>query len=105
MSKIIDITDKLNFEEKPKFKVKDIEFEANNDAVTLLKITAIFSNNTTPNDILQAYKLLFDEENQAKIESLKLSLNDFMALVMNVATSVINDSEEPEGEAQTPATT
>lgn len=33
MSKIIDITDKLNFEEKPIIKVKDVEIKANNDAV------------------------------------------------------------------------
>lgn len=105
MSKIIDITDKLNFEERPKFKVKGVEFKVNNDAVTLLKVTAILSDNVKPNDILQAYKILFDEEAQKKIESLRLSLNDFMALVMEVATSVINDGDEPEGETPTPATT
>ena len=38
MSKIIDITDKLNFEEKPIIKVKDVEIKANNDAVTMLII-------------------------------------------------------------------
>lgn len=105
MSKLIDITDKLSFEEKPKFTVKGIEFEANNDAITVLKVTAIMSGETTINDILKAYEMLFDEENQKKIETLKLSMNDFMSLVIEVAMSVMGNEEEPEGEIQTPATT
>lgn len=103
MSKIIDITDKLNFEERPKFRVKGIEFEANNDAVTIIKVTAILQEESV--DILAAYNLLFDKENQKIIESMKLNMNDFMALIMEVAMSVINDGEKLEGETPTPATT
>lgn len=102
MSKIIDITDKLNFEEKPKFKVKGVEFEANNDAVTIIKVTALLEDE---GDLLKAYDLPFDKENQEIIESMKLNMNDFMSLVFEVATSVVNGDEEPEGETPTPATT
>jgi hypothetical protein len=108
MSKIIDITDKLNFEEKPIFKIKDIEIEANNDAVTMLKVVAIFENEDgkmKTSDILNVYNLLFDDENQKKIESLKLSLKDFTTFVMETAQNLINDGEEVEGETKTPATT
>ena len=38
MSRIIDITEKLNFDEKPKIKIKDKTFEVNDSAVTMLKI-------------------------------------------------------------------
>lgn len=103
MSKIIDITDKLNFEEKPKFKVKGIEFEANNDAITIIKVTALLQEEKM--DLFGMYNLLFNKNNQKKIESLKLNMNDFMSLVMAVAMSVVNDEEEAEGETQTPATT
>ena len=102
MSKIIDITDKLKFEEKPKFQVKGVEFKANNDAVTIIKVTALLEDE---GDLLKVYDLLFDKENQAIIESMKLNMDDFMALIYEVATSVANGNEEPEGETPTPATT
>lgn len=108
MSKIIDITDKLNFEEKPIIKVKDVEIKANNDAVTMLKVIALFDNDgkgMSVKNVLDIYNLLFDEENQQKIESLKLSFEDFSTLVVNVAQAVINNGEEVEGETTTPATT
>ena len=108
MSKIIDITDKLNFEEKPIIKVKDVEIKANNDAVTMLKVIALFDNDgkgMSVKNVLDIYNLLFDEKNQQKIESLKLSFEDFSTLVVNAAQAVINDNEEPEGEMTTPATT
>ena len=108
MSKIIDITDKLNFEEKPIIKVKDVEIKANNDAVTMLKVIALFDNDgkgMSVKNVLDIYNLLFDEENQQKIDSLKLSFEDFSTLVVNAAQAVINDNEKPEGETTTPATT
>lgn len=108
MSKIIDITDKLNFEEKPIIKVKDVEIKANNDAVTMLKVIALFDNDgkgMSVKNVLDIYNLLFDEENQQKIDSLKLSFEDFSTLVVNAAQAVINDNEETEGEMTTPATT
>lgn len=109
MSKIIDITNKLNFEEKPIIKVKDVEIKANNDAVTMLKVVALFDENGdggSVKDILNIYNLLFDEENRKKIESLKLSFEDFSTLVMESAQFIVNNGEEPdEGETATPATT
>ena len=108
MSKIIDITDKLNFEEKPIIKVKDVEIKTNNDAVTMLKVIALFDNDgkgMSVKNVLDIYNLLFDKENQQKIESLKLSFEDFSTLVVNAAQAVINDNEEPKGETTTPATT
>ena len=108
MSKIIDITDKLNFEEKPIIKVKDVEIKANNDAVTMLKVIALFDNDgkgMSVKNVLNIYNLLFDEENQQKIESLKLNFEDFSTLVVNAAQAVINNGEEVEGETTTPATT
>lgn len=108
MSKIIDITDKLNFAEKPIFKVKDVEITANNDAVTMLKVIALFENDgdgIKVSDILKTYNLLFDEENQQKVESLKLDLEDFERFVTETAQSIINNNEETEGETTTPATT
>ena len=105
MSKIIDITDKLSFKEKSQFKIKDVVFDVNSDAPTMLKIVGIMSDKMTAKSILDMYNLLFDKKNKAKLEALKLSMNDFKTTILTIAMAVANDGEEPEGETQTPATT
>lgn len=107
MSKLIDISDKLNYEEKPKIKVKDIEVSANNDAITVLKVVSIIEDGDKMNlsDILKIYDMLFDEENQKKIDSLKLDMKDFTTFIMETVKILSNNNQENEGEAETPATT
>ena len=105
MSKIIDITDKLNFEEKPRIRIKNIEAQVNNDAPTVLKVTALFEDGKIGTaKLLQVYELLFSENEREKIDSLKLSFEDFGALLINTAMAVAGVEEE-EGEARTPAMT
>ncbi len=105
MSKLIDITDKLNFEEKPIVKVKDTELVINNDAVSMLKVAAIFEDgNGKSKDVIEMYHLLFDESEREKIEKLKLNMHDFNALISESAKIATGDLTD-EGEAQTPATT
>jgi hypothetical protein len=105
MSKIIDITNKLNFEKKPKILVKDTEIEVNNDAISFIKAIALFDseNGVSTSDLLSALELLFDEENREKIAKLHLSFAD-LSTVIKTATELIADNDS-EGEIQTPATT
>lgn len=104
MSKLIDITDKLNFEEKPIVKVKDTELVINNDAVSMLKVAALFEDgNGKSKDVIEMYHLLFDESEREKIEKLKLNMHDFNALISESAKIATGDLTD-EGEVQTPAT-
>lgn len=105
MSKIIDITNKLNFDERPKLVIKDTEIEVNNDAISFIKAIALFDSESgiSSSDILSALELLFDEENREKIAKLHLSFADLSTLI-RTATELIAD-EDSEGEIQTPATT
>lgn len=105
MSKIIDITNKLNFEEKPKILVKGTEIEVNNDAISFIKAIALFDseNGVSSSDLLSALELLFDEKNREKIAKLHLSFAD-LSTVIKSATELIAD-DDSEGEIQTPATT
>ena len=105
MSKIIDITNKLNFGEKPKLVINDTEIEVNNDAISFIKTVALFDSEdgVKTSDILSALELLFDEENREKIAKLHLSFVDLSTLI-RTATDLIAD-EDSEGEIQTPATT
>lgn len=105
MSKIIDITNKLNFDERPKLVIKGTEIEVNNDAISFIKAIALFDseNGISSTDILSALELLFDEENREKIAKLHLSFAD-LSTVIKTATEFIADNDS-EGEIQTPATT
>lgn len=110
MSKIIDITDKLNFEEKPKIKIRDTEIVVNNDAISFIKATALFDdlNKLSGGEVMKSLEivleLLFDEENRDKIAQLHLPFEDLATLVRS-AIVLISGAEESEGETQTPATT
>lgn len=105
MSKLIDITDKLNFEEKPSVRVKNVDLAINNDAVSMLKVAALFEDgNGKSKDVIEMYHLLFDESEREKIEKLKLDMHDFNALISESAKIATGDLTD-EGEVQTPATT
>ena len=71
MSKIIDITNKLNFDEKPKLVIKGTEIEVNNDAISFIKTVALFDSEdgVKTSDILSALELLFDEENRERLQN------------------------------------
>lgn len=105
MSKLIDITDKLNFEEKPSVRVKNVDLAINNDAVSMLKVAALFEDgNGKSKDVIEMYHLLFDESEREKIEKLKLNMHDFNALISESAKIATGDLTD-EGEVQTPAMT
>lgn len=105
MSKLIDITDKLNFEEKPSVRVKNVDLAINNDAVSMLKVAALFEDgNGKSKDVIEMYHLLFDESEREKIEKLKLNMHDFNALISESAKIATGDLTD-EGEVQIPATT
>lgn len=102
MSKLIDITDKLNFEEKPSVRVKNVDLA---NAVSMLKVAALFEDgNGKSKDVIEMYHLLFDESEREKIEKLKLNMHDFNVLISESAKIATGDLTD-EGEAQTPATT
>lgn len=96
MSKIIDITEKLSFDTSPVIKIKDIELKVNDDASTALKMMAIMSDsgdNVGIKEIVDMYKLLFDENDRKKIDALKLKFTDFAELV-KTAMGLVTGNEE-----------
>lgn len=95
MGKIVDITDKLTFDEKPKVKIKGTEIEVNTDAPTVLKIMSVTKDDGDP---LKMYDLLFDKDNRAKLEKMKLPFKDFMKVIeisMDLATGEDSQEETP----------
>lgn len=92
MSKLIDITDKLNFEEKPSVRVKNVDLAINNDAVSMLKVAALFEDgNGKSKDVIEMYHLLLMNPREKKIEKLKLNMHDFNALISESAKIATGD--------------
>lgn len=97
----VDITSKLNFEEKPELIIKDEAYKVNNEATAFLRLTPLMEN-PTPEAISKAYELIFDEAEREKLEKLKLSFADFQTVIIEAINLVV---EIDQGEALTPATT
>lgn len=105
MAKVIDISDKLSFEEKPKIRIKGKEYEVNNDAMSILKALPKLNGNMNPETLSETYELMFSETERKKIDELNLDFADFMTLMIEAVKAAAGTDEKSEGEAQTPATT
>lgn len=97
MAKIIDITDKLSFEENPQIVVKDKAFTVNADAETMLKIMGVFSEEGGEMEAtLKAYNLLFSEQDRKVITKMKLPFKDLLAIISAAMELVQGESTEGE---------
>lgn len=98
MSKIIDITDKLNFDENPKLSIKGKELEVNADAATALKIIGVVGDDegVSAKDMSDMYEILFTEEARKEIENFKLSIDDFKTVVAEAINLVVGEDDQGE---------
>lgn len=99
MARVYNITDKLDFQDNPVLKIKDVEVEVNTDAKSILKVMSIIGDgeNITPDDILAVFEIIFSKTEQKKVEKLNLQFSDFQTVVLtaiNIAAG--NDDGEPE---------
>ena len=100
MAKIVDITEKLDFE-KPVLIIKGEKIEVNDEAVTMLKTLSAFKENSETEGLQKAYELLFDEENRKKIDSFHLNLKDWSTVIIE-ATKLAQGGNDDMGETLTP---
>lgn len=98
MAKIVDITEKLDFEGNPKIKVKNTEIEVNADAATMLKVMGVLGDveEPGPKEVTAMYELIFSEKERQKIEKMKLNFKDFQVLVFTAIGLITG--EESQGE-------
>ncbi|MBK6089632.1 hypothetical protein [Ruminococcus difficilis] len=106
MARVVDITDKLNFEEKPRLRIHGVEIEVNNKATDVLEITPTLKKkeDITTEDIYHLFDVLFSKEEQEKVKQLELNLEDFGTFIIEAA-NLISATGDDEGEPQTPTTT
>lgn len=94
MSKILDITDKLSFEENPKIKIKDVELEVDASAENLLKVMAHVTDNPSVSDVMEMCELIFTKESKKDLDALKLIFADYANVVMAAIGLASGNSEE-----------
>ena len=104
MSKVIDITDKLTFEENPVIRVKDVEIELNADALDIIEVLKASKTAT----MAESFDLFFDKilaspEDVEKVKSLKLKFKEMNELMGKCIKTIIDSDDE--GEEATPAMT
>ena len=68
MGRVLDITDRLSFEESPSLQIKDKKIAVNADAPTMLKVMGLLSTEDPGmEEALAAYDLLFPEKSRKEI--------------------------------------
>lgn len=101
MKKVVDITEKLAFEENPVLRIKDAKIEVNADAMSVLKIAGLmmkFEDDSAEglNAISEACDLLVGEKDREKLKKLHLSITDLMLFIEAAMEAIMG--ETPEGE-------
>lgn len=94
MAKIIDITDKLNFEENPILKVKDVELEIDASAENMLKVMGLASDSPSAEDVEKMCNLIFTKDAQINLSKLSLKFVDYQTLVMTAIQIAVGNDEE-----------
>ncbi len=97
MAKVVDITNKLEFDGNPKLKIKDKEIEVNADAPTMLKVMNLVGDDPTPKEVITLYNLVFPEESRKVLDDMKLNFADLITVV-EAAVSAISGDTDTSGE-------
>lgn len=94
MARIVDITDKLSFDSSPALVIKGRNLEVNADAPTMLKVMGLMgTENPGPQEIMDAYDLMFPEKSKKEIERLKVSFSDLMIIVESAVSLIIGEDD------------
>lgn len=98
MAKVVNITDKLNFNENPIMNICGVEVEVNSDAETMIRIMGLFSEKGELQAVMDALNLIFSPEDLKKICNLKqngkkLSGKSLMVIVQEAINLVMGEDE------------
>ena len=108
MSKVVNITDKLNFEENPALQIGDMTVEVHADAETVLRLMGTFhgKDEVDINTVTEMMGLLFDPEAVQQLcamerDGKKLSARSLMVIVQEGMNLVIGDDSQGEAVTRT----
>lgn len=99
MGKIVDITEKLDFDTNPKLVIKGKEYEVNADAETALKVLGVLNaEGVSAGAVMKMYELIFSEKERKAIAKLNLQFSDFQKVVETAINLVTGSEEDEQGE-------
>lgn len=104
MAKVVDITEKLSFDENPKLIIKGREVEVNTDASTVIRLLGTLKDKNELEAAVELFDLLFDEEGREVLEETGLSFKDLQVVIgtaMELALGESDDEGEPETRTMT----
>lgn len=103
MSKIVNITDKLNFEENPALQIGEMQVEVHADAETVLRLMGTFKDKDEAdiNTVTEMMGLLFDPEAVEQLctmkkDGKKLSAKSLMIIVQEAMNLVMGEDSPGE---------
>lgn len=101
MAKVVDITEKLSFDENPIMQIGTLEVEVNADAETMLRLMGAFGNKGELQAVEEALNLIFKPEDVEKICNIKkgkkkLSAKSLMVIVEEAINLVMGEDEAGE---------
>lgn len=96
MAKVVDITDKLSFDQNPNIMIRDQQFEVNADAKSMLEIMGLFSSKSETEAAVGAYEILFSKKDREKIDKMKLPFKDLMKIIQIAMDLVSGEDEQGE---------
>ena len=107
MAKIVDITEKLAFEEKPMLVIRKRKIKVNHDAKSVIRLMALVESDgvSEAQIVREGIDILFDENEKKKLDDMNLSLADFMTVISSAMELVSDMGGGSEGEAASRATT
>lgn len=98
MTKRINITDKLCFEENPVLEIGTLDVEVKADAETILRLMGVFAEKTELEAVGEALNLVFSPQDVEAICNLerngrKLSAKSLMTIVEAAMSLVMGDEQ------------
>ncbi len=93
MGKVVDITEKLTFDENPKLLIKGKEVEVKADAPTVLKVMSLMDSDAPgAKEIIKAYELILPEKSRKELDSMNLSFGDLIIVIQEAIQLIIGDA-------------
>lgn len=93
MGKVVDITEKLTFDENPKLLIKGKELEVKADAPTVLKVMSLMDSDAPgAKEIIKAYELILPEKSRKELDSMNLSFGDLIIVIQEAIQLIIGDA-------------
>lgn len=93
MGKVVDITEKLTFDENPKLRIRGKELEVRADAPTVLKVMGLMDSDAPgAKEIMKAYELILPEKSRKELDSMNLSFGDLIIVIQEAIQLIIGDA-------------